>query len=275
MMNNTSYHSQSQGLDLSRFQAINAVSEKADLSSKYSFIPTTTVINAFAQKGWMPVKASEVRCLKEERKGFQKHLIRFRQENSIAVLDEVHPEIVLTNSHDGLASFQIMAGLFRLVCLNGLVVADSTFAKHSIRHMGYTDQAVHLAIEELSDSIPMITNKVKDFKEIELTKNEKGIFAAAALTMKYGENALDERDFDIDNLTAPVRRADTDPTLWAGFNTIQEKFIRGGRFEKKTSDYGFKHTVKARGTKNINEDIRINRGLWLLTEKMAELKKAA
>jgi len=215
--------------DLSRFQSINAQNEMDTLSKKYSFIPTTTVINAFSQKGWMPVKAQEVRCLKEERKGFQKHLIRFRRENSMPVLNEVHPEIVLTNSHDGLASFQIMAGLFRLVCLNGLVVADSTFSKHSIRHMGYTDQAVHLAIEHVSDSIPMITNKVKDFQEIELTQDEKGIFAQAALAVKYGEDALTEREFDIDRLISPVRRADTAPTLWAEFNTVQEKFIRGGR----------------------------------------------
>jgi len=40
-------------------------------------------------------------------------------------IDSLVPEIVLTNSHDGYASFQLMAGVFKFVCSNGMIVADS------------------------------------------------------------------------------------------------------------------------------------------------------
>lgn len=145
-------------VDLSRFASIQANHERETLSKKYSFIPTTRVMSAFADKGWYPVKAQEVRA-KEERIGFQKHLIRFRREGSAPVLREIHPEIVLTNSHDGLASFKVMAGLFRLVCSNGLVVSEGGFNSISIRHMGYTDQEVHRAIEQVSDTVPAIVTR--------------------------------------------------------------------------------------------------------------------
>lgn len=268
----------SQALDLNRFSSIQAVAERETLSKKYSFIPTTKVIRAFEQKGWLPVKASEVRA-KEERKGFQKHLIRFRHQNSEVLLNEIHPEIVLTNSHDGLASFKIMAGMFRLVCLNGLIISDATFSNISIRHMGYTDHAVHQAIEQISDSIPGIAKNVKEFQEIELTPDEQGIFAQAALAVKY--STVEEREFDILRLLAPVRRVDDNPTLWSTFNTVQEKLIKGGRYEKKpiyTNMPGLKNITKtgrARAVNSITEDVRINKGLWLLTEKMAELKRSA
>jgi hypothetical protein len=41
--------------------------------------------------------------------------------------DTVFPQILLTNSHDGKNAFQFQAGLYRLVCSNGLVIADTQF----------------------------------------------------------------------------------------------------------------------------------------------------
>lgn len=268
------YQNQNQ-IDLSKFSSIMANHEKETLSNKYSFIPTVKAINAFSEKGWFPVKVQEVRA-KEKHLGFQKHLIRFRKEGSMPVLNEIHPEIVLTNSHNGLSSFKIMAGLFRLVCANGLVISDSTFGSISIRHMGYTDKSVHEAIEHIGDTVPIIINRVKDFQEIEMNKDEQEVYAEAAIQIKYSEEELKKRTFNINKLLIPQRNQDKKPTLWATFNTIQEKFIKGGHFEEKTP-ISYVPTIKqinqTRGVKSINEDIRINKGLWMLTEKMAELKK--
>jgi hypothetical protein len=33
-------------------------------------------------------------------------------------------EIILINSHDGASSYQMLAGMFRFVCCNGLVVGE-------------------------------------------------------------------------------------------------------------------------------------------------------
>jgi hypothetical protein len=64
--------------------------------------------------GWGVVDAKEVRSRKNV--GFQKHLVVFRN-NDIQITaedgDNVFPQILLTNSHDGKNSFTFTAGLFR------------------------------------------------------------------------------------------------------------------------------------------------------------------
>jgi len=54
---------------------------------------------------------------------------------------------------------------------------------------------------------------------------------------------------------------------------IQEKFLKGGRYAVKDTGYGYNRTQKVRGVNSITENVRLNKALWTLTEKMAELKK--
>lgn len=267
-------------VNLDNFRSITAAGQAGNLSEKYSFIPTTRVISALAEKNWLPVKAQEVKSRKTETAGYQKHMIRFRNSDMspmVLTRDEVYPEIVLTNSHDGLASFNLSAGLYRVICTNGLVVADSMFNTARIRHMGYTDQAVHLAIEGISDVIPTVNSRLREFQGIELTKDEQGVYAAAALEIKYTPEELAAKKdvIRVDRLLRPDRRQDTDPTLWNTFNVVQEKFLKGGKYATKDTGYGYQHSRKVRGVNSITENIRLNKALWILTEKMAELKKAS
>ena len=93
-------------------------------SSKYSNIPTDTVIKDLELLGWNVVDAKEVKARKQV--GYQKHLVVFRN-NDVVINgkdgDTVYPQILLTNSHDGKNSFSFQAGLFRMICENGLVIA--------------------------------------------------------------------------------------------------------------------------------------------------------
>jgi hypothetical protein len=53
---------------------------------------------------------------------FTLHMVRFRHAehlSPLAVGAEV-PELVLVNSHDGASAYKFMAGVFRLVCSNGV-----------------------------------------------------------------------------------------------------------------------------------------------------------
>ena len=47
--------------------------------------------------------------------------------------DDAFPQILLTNSSDGKNAFTFKAGLFRLVCENGLVISTQDFADLKIR----------------------------------------------------------------------------------------------------------------------------------------------
>lgn len=259
-----------QTIELTKYQSINQIQEREGLSDVYSYIPTTRVIDTLAKQGWQPVNAQEVKA--RNNPGFQKHLIRFRQENTS--YNEEIPEIVLTNSHDGKASFQLMAGIFRCVCSNGLIVADSMFAAHRILHKGYTDEAVINAAYDVIEHTPKVINRISDFKAIPLTKDEQVAFVESALPIKYDEERLKDLQgvFSIDRFIKPQRKEDVNSNLWNTYNLIQEKFIKGGRYLNNPRSY---RPEKARGCNNITENVRINKALWMLTEKMAELKGSA
>ena len=80
----------------------------SEVSEKYTHIPTEKVIDDMEVLGWKPVEAKQVNARNEKTRGFQKHLLVFRN-NDIVIDgedgDTVYPQILLTNSHDGKNSF--------------------------------------------------------------------------------------------------------------------------------------------------------------------------
>ena len=54
---------------------------------------------------------------------FTKHMIRMRHAGQVQTRPAAN-EIILINSHDGASSYQMLAGLLRFVCCNGLVVGE-------------------------------------------------------------------------------------------------------------------------------------------------------
>ncbi len=71
----------------------------------------------------MPVGVKQGRTSDASKKDFTKHLIRLRRldhDAKFSVGDTVC-EILLKNANDGTSAFDIMAGLFRIRCLNSLV----------------------------------------------------------------------------------------------------------------------------------------------------------
>ena len=67
----------------------------------------------------MPVAVEEQRIRNEARRGYQKHLIRFRRAEQMETLDEWNVELVLLNSHDTGCAYQVHAGIYRRICSNG------------------------------------------------------------------------------------------------------------------------------------------------------------
>lgn len=261
--------------------SVNQDHAKETVSGKYSFIPTTRILDTLKESGWIPVKAQESKVRKSDKQGFQKHLIRLQNINHRVSTGELQltssgiiPEIILSSAHDGCASFLLMAGMFRQICANGLIVADSMFGAHKIRHIGYTDGKVKEAIYNVVESTPKIFNRVQEFQSIQLKEEERIAFADSALHLRFDDEQLKEINTSatIQRLLAPRRPEDANATLWNTFNVIQEKFLKGGRFAIPAERSVYAN--KTREVKSISENVRLNKSLWALTEKMAELKNA-
>src|SRR5438093_3914719 len=123
--------------------SIFAAQAMPSVSSRYAFVPTAQLVSRLREAGWAPVAAVEQRIKLEERRGFQKHLIRFQRREVVPVKGEYTPELCLTNSHDRSSTYQLHAGLYRFICANGMLVSDgSAFEMVSIRHAGFTPDEV-------------------------------------------------------------------------------------------------------------------------------------
>ena len=130
-----------------------AFSENAshEVSKHYTHIPTNRVIDDMRELGWGVIQAQQVAARKNATKGYQKHMIVFRHPDLIVEGkdgDNVWPQIIMTNSHDGKNAFSFQAGMYRFVCSNGLVIADQEFGKMRIRHMGYDFDTLRETINE-------------------------------------------------------------------------------------------------------------------------------
>lgn len=242
-------------------------------SDRYGFIPTMEIAKTLGEFNLVPVSARESRTRSEENRGFQKHVIRFRfadQVGNLNVDDEV-PEIVLVNSHMGSASFELLLGMFRCVCSNQLVVKSSSLAEYRIRHNKDAIELAAQAVQQITHTLPEITERVAEFKSITLNDQEREIFAQTAIPFRFDE---EKQEVLPSSLLRKNRYADSAPTLWNTYNTVQENMIKGGVRVYDQNKSTFHRGRRAKEVKSIDQNLKINTALWALTEKMAQLKQA-
>ncbi|ADE16998.1 protein of unknown function DUF932 (plasmid) [Nitrosococcus halophilus Nc 4] len=238
------------------------------VSGQYQFISTLAMIEALDREGWMPVHAEENRVRSSDRKGFTKHLLRFRRfDGELPMVGDSFPEIVLVNSHDGSCAYQLHAGLFRLVCSNGMIVADFDMGQVKRRHTGDVVREVIEGTYEIVEELPKIAKKVENFKSIELSPREQEIFAESALRFRWEEG---KAPIISRSLLKPRRYEDQSNDMWATYQRAQENMLKGG--VQGRSAIGRRITTRA--VKSVGGNVKLNKALWFLTEQMAELKKA-
>ena len=231
-------------------------------SEKFTHIPTHKVVEDMEQLGWGVVDAKEVKARAKNSIGFQKHLVVFRNPDVVingADGDTVFPQILLTNSNDGKNAFTFTAGLFRMVCENGLVVSTQEFENVKMRHMGYTFEELQKQIRAMVEQLPLTVESMNKMKQVQLDEEQAKAFAKKALTTRFEEDQVEAMNFNLDELLEPTRDEDKGNDLWSVFNVIQEKILDGNF----TYMSGAK-IRKARKVKNFKQDLDINQKLFAM-----------
>ena len=250
-----------------------AFSESAstEVSKHYTHIPTNRVIDDMRELGWGVIQAQQVAARKNATKGYQKHMVVFRHPDLIVEGkdgDNVWPQIIMTNSHDGKNAFSFQAGMYRFVCSNGLVIADQEFGKMRIRHMGYDFDTLRETINEMVEKLPLTVESMNKFKNTELSEPQKYDLARKALATRLKVQKDQKVDqvykIDLDEFLKPVRKEDAGNDLWSVFNLVQEKVVEGD-FEYIS---GIK-LRKARKIKNFKQDLDVNQKLFEVAKEFA------
>lgn len=249
-------------------------------SNRYVYIPTSEVIDALAREGFRPYHAKQGGSRIPGKADYTKHLIRFRHESCgmPSSLNVAVPEVALLNSHDGTSSYRIMAGLFRLVCLNGMMVADEQIGEVRVGHTGnITDKVIEGTYQVLNDTVNVL-ERPREWEKIRLDYREQMAMAEAVHDLRFDDDSALSKAIKPEQFLRPRRSADSGNDLWSTFNVLQENAIKGGlrgvRDHTHSSRAMGSRRVTTRPVNNIDGDVKLNKALWTLTERMAEIKGA-
>ncbi len=239
-------------------------------SSRYTYIPTSDILTGLRAQGFEVFSAAQARCRSEDRREHTKHLLRLRhvgEAGRVAKLNDSHTEICLLNSHDGTSSYQMFAGVFRLVCLNGMMVCDSTVGAVKVPHTGKVQDRVIAGAFEILDGCTRIVESQETMRSLTLDRDEQALFAKTALSLRYDEDTQ-HTPIEADQLLRPRRKADNTPDLWTTFNRVQENMVKGGVSGRNANN----RPTTTREIRGIAQNLKINKALWALAEGMAALK---
>ena len=251
---------------------------KLGLSKHYSFVPTMNVVNDLRALGYEVVDAKQVSARKKSTKGYQKHMItlehpkyKLDQVKEVEITDgktetqiqkpTEYPQILLTNSHDGGNAFTLSAGIFRLVCSNGLVIKTEDYGSARLVHKGYSFEAVQTLVKEFEVTVAEVLDKITAMKKVQLTKDQQIEFAKQAALLRFKSKSYNEDNIEkvvnIDDLLNVERKEDAGNGLYEVFNRVQESLINGKYTYLGTKD----KPRKARPIKNFKQNIEVNKKL--------------
>ena len=243
-------------------------------SAAYKYIPTSEILTGLAREGFRPYAVMQGGSREEEKRGFTKHLIRLRHDSQPLQVGGTHNEIVLLNSHDGTSSYRLMAGVFRLICGNGMVVAQNLIDDIRIPHKGNIEGQVIEGCISILDRLPEVSESVNEMAALRLTPGEQQAFARAALVARY-DDPEKPAPVKAEQILTLRRHEDAAPTMWNTLNAVQENLVRGGLGYVQRNESG--RLVARRRTREIggiDQNTNINRALWALAEEMKKLKAA-
>lgn len=243
------------------------------VSARYTFVSTAQVVALLGAEGWEPVRASQQRVRLEDRVGYQMHEVRFARRSDLEAgamqVGNTRPEMILQNAHDGTRAYRIDAGLYRLVCRNGLTVADADFAHVSIRHMDVSAEAFARAAQSVAENTPRALEAVAKWQAIQLPQAARVEFARRAAALRWDATNPVMQALSPEKLLAPVRYGDAATDLWTTFNVVQEHLARGGdRYLSHFEGAGIRRN-RTRPVAGLVESRNLNKALWTLAGEFA------
>lgn len=266
-------HGLTQDVLVERMPTIYQQGAHASRSTSYRFIATGEVLAVLREMGYVPTQVMRAATRKEDRHGFEKHLVRLRPEAMLGnSLPDVH-EIILINSHDGTSSYQLMAGIFRLVCANGCIVGDVE-ENIRLRHSGRTLVDVVEGTQRIVEGSLVVQEQVEAMRSLRLDRQEQRILSEFTMEARFkpehGEPNKALKAYRPEDFLKPRRRADVassdgSRSLYETYQVLQEAHIRGGVFNH---DNG----TRSREVRSIDETVRVNQAVWKMAQAMRELK---
>lgn len=248
-------------------------------SERFRPIPTIEVVRGLANEGFSVVGARQSLTRVPGKADFTKHLLRMRRLDDAQkhkVGDTVF-EMLLKNANDGTAAYDLLGGLFRIACLNSMVSQTDTIDVVKVKHSGDVQSKVIEGTYTVLQGAETYLAAPQDWPAIKLERAEREAFAKAAHVLRFEDNdGLATTPITPVDLLVPRRQEDVAPNLWTVFNVVQENVIKGGlKGVRINAETGQRRNIQTRPIKGIDNDVKLNKALWVLAAEMAKLRAPA
>lgn len=244
-------------------------------SERFKPIPTIEVVRGLRKEGFVVVGAKQSISRIPGKAAYTKHLLRLRKEDDRNyVVGDTVAEMLLKNANDGTSIYDLFAGLFRIRCLNSLVAMQDSISNIKVRHTGrdVVGQVIEGTFSVIEDA-KLALAAPQDWSQIKLDRDERMAMAEAARVLRFADHEGNvNTPIEPEQLLHTRRRDDEENHLWTTFNVVQENVIRGGLHGVATTADGKRRKMSTRAVNGIDQDVRLNRALWTLANRMAELK---
>lgn len=253
-----------------QFPAVFSEAPSSSLTDKYQFYPSYRMIDDMAERGLKLVQIGQQISTKRD-PSHQMHVMRFQPDGGGSApalkVGDSNLELVVLNSHNGRNRLQAYAGIFRLVCLNGMVVSDHDLGQVRTKHFGEANSydIISDLIGKMADRTEALGAKLNAWSKIGLDNAHQMELARAVMGVRSFPLWLEP-----DQLLE-ARREGEEPDhngrrdLWTTFNVIQENVMKGDI--DRTGAGRPSHT---RAVTGAFADISTNLLLWEQLEKFSE-----
>jgi hypothetical protein len=238
-------------------------------SDKYQLYRSDELIDLMGEKGMKLVEIGQ-QAARQRDPRTQLHTMRFQPIDVPPVfgVNDSAPEIVIMNGHDGRNRFKALAGIFRFICSNGMVVSDMELGKVVVRHFGTnnTFDKVSAIVGDMPDAINKMHGKILDWSALTLNEHEQTLLAMELIKARQAP------DWVTSDHVLEARRDDEQPvdgqrTLWTTFNVLQENLtnaeVNGKEGDRRTS---------LRPLQGAWRNVQANEALWTAAETYYHVK---
>jgi hypothetical protein len=256
--------------------SIFATTAHASRSERFRPIPTIDVVRGLQHEGFAPVAVKQCGSREVDRRDFTKHMIRLRRLDDVTKYKagDTVAEVILKNANDGTAAYDLLAGLFKILCLNSLVAQTDTMESLRVKHTGDIAHKVIDGTYRVLDTAVAALEAPREWSTITLDRDEQNAFAEAAHVVRFADaEGTVETPIKPVQLLIPRRYEDQAPNLWNTFNVIQENTIKGGLTAMGRDANNRPRRSTTRAVNGIDQDVKLNKALFTLATKMAELKR--
>lgn len=269
--------------------AVFSASKAEHLTDRYVSLHTSDLIPVMQDYGYVPVQAAQRGSRKvknpagisnnsEKSSGlsesFNAHLLSFAHTSTLN--QDLRPEIILYNSHDGSSSVQLYAGCYRFICSNGIVAGEGF--NQRMYHSKSGLQGFEEMLKNTVESLPEVQARIQRLKQVQLDAEQSRQLAKMGVSTRWDMLPSDTHEITgtyadyrtVQNALRSIRYEDMYSDAFTVFNRIQEAVIRGNAYVQsftKANPYGAPR--KARAVGSAKESIRINTELWNAAEEVA------